>query len=374
MEPQNTSLIKSEETALAVAKPLMYWPELSVQDIENAQLPVLSKKIILAALNQPKLSQVIGVMHENKMNYCLGFLFIKLEWPNPKKQPSDGNILTDEQICLKYAISPDDLIKIRALKNIVKIVYKCIWDSGIKMDEEEQQVLAQSITIDIWHDYANILSIEEVSIIFREGVRKKLKERNSDPKNINNDFFGLNIATFYGWIEDYITETKRQAIKLLPQVKPAISVEKKATPEEKKKLYDIWINNVVSAYNDYVTTGKFIWIDTGNLFYWFNEKNQFFKLTNTLKQTIWEEAKAEIKAEHNPANAKNKDQRMNFKEILEKIELEAAGVQSKINVRAMRLSVRHIFDMFNITEDRDFEKEIRAVQYTIKISAEPEQK
>ena len=75
-------------------------------------------------------------------------------------------------------------------------ITQVIADKGVRLETEDINYLKQNICRDIIHDF-NTLSLEDVNVCFRMGVRGKLGE-----------YYGINVATLYQWLEKYKNESE----------------------------------------------------------------------------------------------------------------------------------------------------------------------
>jgi hypothetical protein len=88
-------------------------------------------------------------------------------------------------------------------------ITQVIADKGVRLETEDINYLKQNICRDIIRDF-NILSLEDINVCFRMGVRGKLGE-----------YYGINVATLYQWLEKYKNEIipeMNKEIQLLKEI------------------------------------------------------------------------------------------------------------------------------------------------------------
>jgi hypothetical protein len=281
---------------LQIYHPLQRYPALSVQNVEEAPYDKSHKEVILATLNNKP------IVHESK---------------------------------------------IEAENSLAKLIGMIIWESGINMTEEEQDILVPYMITAIMKDYSH-LTLKEVEIAFTMGVRKKY-----------GDFFGINVSTFCGWLYKFQYETKKSAMRLIPYIKKTEKPDD-VSEDQKKYWHGAWINSCSEAYKTFCETGiieKFH--DSNNMLYdYIVDKMKLVKLEKEEADKIFIQAKTQYKVEKRSLNARNFGQQLNFKLALEKLQEQDAEVITVIQAKSKRLALPLIFKKLK-DQGLDLESEIR---------------
>jgi hypothetical protein len=291
---ENKSIIKAEE-----AKPLLYANDLTISDIQRADnINALQKEVILAALNYPKIR----------------------------------------------AIKDEFLLGTEIYEYMASIIDKTIWESGITLkvfpQEEREQFIPIAIE-EIKNEYY-LLSVEEVRIAFKRGVRKKY-----------GDFFGINITTINSWLDSYIESTKESTMLMLPFIKPEEKKPKEYTEEEKQEQKQFWLNGVYNDFNYFKDTGDYNFIDFQNSFYEYCNDLGLIKLNKKQRVEIWNKATAICKADYSRSKATSFGQKLDFKKVLDKIkEGKDESVKDMIKSRSKKIAIRYLFkDLVSAKKD-----------------------
>ena len=255
---KENSVSKKESTSLQVydLKPLLYRPDLKVSDVLSTNgISTEQKSIILASLNEIKLKFIDLVEDKNSWN---------------------------------------------TLKDIL---VKTIWESGIGMEKADQKLFITVAIDDIKNEF-EMLTVSDVRIALKNGVRKKYGE-----------FYGMNITTLNVWLKTYQEQTKIEAMLKLPLVKP-IEEEKIYTEEEKLENHRIWIEGLI-------------------------------RLTHDEKLAIREKALLEFKSSKSLKNAKSAGERADFKHILENLQKEnEKPYEEQIKLLCKKIVINNLFNDF----------------------------
>jgi hypothetical protein len=203
-----------------------------------------------------------------------------------------------------------------------------IFESGYKVDNISELILM--VIKDIFNDFSS-LTISECSVAFRSGVRGLLGE-----------YMGLSVKTFYNWLLAYNETIKAEAVRQLQFIKK----EKTITEEDKKKIRLDWLNGFIKDFESYKENGNTDQFDYNNNFYDYCISSGIGYFTRKEKLEIKELAKKRILNSHNVLNARNKDERNSFKEIVNSIvnEVYNKKAETEIVSEAKRLALKTIYD------------------------------
>ena len=169
----------SKELQIEFSKPLLHYPNLTVGDIQRSALTAHEKEVILASLNNVKIQSIN---------------------------------LNGDSVCYNA---------------LIEIIGRAIWETGIStLTESEMNILLPIIVQEI-NDEHKDLTIEDIRIAFKYGVRKKYGE-----------YYGINIATISVWLQSYTNITKREAMKRLSFIR-VDDKNKELTEAEKNKHREI---------------------------------------------------------------------------------------------------------------------------------------
>lgn len=273
----------NEQNSSQIVKynPLMFYPDLTTQDIEKSTMPEFSKQIALASLNNPKIKQ------------------------------------------LNQSEVKDSLIETLGI---------CIWESGFNIDKEEQKLFINYAIEVIRVDYSS-LTLEEIKIAVLRGVRGKY-----------GDVMGMNIRMLCKWIDTYIEEEKVPVIRQLGTIKKEEQKEKQVTDEEKKYWRSVWLLRCLEAFETYKSSGQNTFLDLNNALYNFiRYEMRLVDLTEEEVNDIWSRAKVLYKQEHSPENARNLGQKVQFKAVLERLALQDKSENENIKNRARKIALTNLF-------------------------------
>jgi len=317
MQEENNKLqiIDNQDNGLTVPykeTPVLYMPKLKVRDIEDSDLIVpLEKEVLLATLN------------------------------NERVRNLDLDIGSEPQ------------------KQLVSIFTKMIWESGVSLEtfsKSDRTIFIPIAIEEIKRDYSH-LTIEEIGIAFRMGVRKKYGK-----------FYGINISTMVEWLDTYITTTKHEAMLRLPYIKPSdIEKPKELTEEQKLKIHNDWLNSIYSKFENYKKNNIYDFYDFKNNFYTYCKKLGLINLDEGQQQAIWDKAVEELKLKHHPKNAKNFGQRINFKTIYDKLKLDDVDKEgeSLIISHARKITIKWFFKKL-VKENKELKAVIEEAELNLK--------
>lgn len=207
------------------------------------------------------------------------------------------------EVKLKFIDLDADVNSWNTLKDIL---VKTIWESGFKMEHDDQKLFITLAIEDIKNEF-EMLTISDVRIALKNGVRKK-----------HGEFYGMNITTINVWLNTYSEMTKKEALKQLYLVKPP-EVEKVYTEEEIKQNHDIWINSVYNEFYSYRDTNTYSFIDFKGAFYDYAKRIGLLNLSDEEKDRIHAEALLQYKKSKHLKNAVSVGERAEFKHILDNL-------------------------------------------------------
>lgn len=272
---------------IVLNKPLLYYPDLSVGDVQNSNLLSFSEKeVLLASLNNEKLRNI-------------------------------------------------DLLRDSApYKTLVEIIAKTIWESGIStMGEAEMQMFVPIAIQEIKNEH-EYLTIEDVRLALKNGVRKKYGE-----------YYGMNITTLSVWLEAYTNQTKRDSMLRLPFIKKQ-EVPKEQTEQQKKEFHRVWLNSVYEHFNNFKNTNVFDFVDFNNSFYKYCKKLNLINLSGDEQQEIWDLAVKELKAQYQNSNERSYGKRIDRKNILESLKIgeNDKTLNELIIIKSKKIAVHRFFE------------------------------
>jgi hypothetical protein len=218
-------------------------------------------------------------------------------------------------------------------------ITQVIADKGVRLETEDINYLKQNICRDIIRDF-NILSLEDINVCFRMGVRGKLGE-----------YYGINVATLYQWLEKYkneiIPEMNKEIHDNLP--KP-LEIETKVD----YKAFDFTlvetIKNILvgeielTNYNDY-----------GNIHYNLLDKLNLIHFTTDEKMEIFNRAKDVVKYNLTKKNIELIEQGRSIQiidteKLLKEIELNSKTNNDIVIIEAKKIAFRDCLSRIENTE------------------------
>lgn len=218
-------------------------------------------------------------------------------------------------------------------KELVVIFARMIVESGIgTMNETEQEILI-SLFIDEVKNEFSYLTIEDIRLAVKKGVRLDYGK-----------FYGLNITTLNYWLKEYISTTKKNAMKSLSLLSPK---EEKITisDEQKKVLHKKWLDSWIDLFEKYHEGENIVVSDVGNVFYKYCIKNKIGSLTDSEKIILENRAKRLIIA-NGKEQARSSFQIKEVNKIIEDINRNkySDDLDRKIVSEAKRLAIFDFFD------------------------------
>lgn len=215
---------------------------------------------------------------------------------------------------------------------LVKIFAKTIVESGIGMEEKEQEALIFLCIQEVINDFS-YMTLEDVRIAVKKGVRLDYGK-----------FYGLNITTLNFWLKEYVNTTKKDAMKLLPQIKPKEEF-KGLNDEQQKIIFKRWLDSWIDLFEKYHEGENITVSDAGNVFYKYCIKNKISSLTVQEMITLENKAKRLIIA-HGKEQARSPHQIKELNAVIEAINRNRINddLELKIVSEAKRLAIFTIFD------------------------------
>ena len=165
---------------------------------------------------------------------------------------------------------------------LLKLVGQTHLDCGFKVDKE---TLAQTIDtlVDDLQKYNSSLSFQEIELAFKNGWKKEY-----------GDFFGLNNATYFGWVNAYTFGEKRLRVK-----KTLLEAKENANKEPAKKteaeIDEIMLDACLRSFDDF--RRKVPVVDAGNVKYNYLVKCGLINFTKERKQEIRNKVESRLKVE-----------------------------------------------------------------------------
>jgi len=320
VENNKLQVINNIGNELTVIKtPLLYHPVLKDFDIQKCDIiDENEKEILLATLNNPKI-RTLDVTRDGGINGL----------------PTDP------------------------YSSLIDIITLTIWEWGVseeKFSKRDQKIFIPIAIDEIKRKYKN-LTIEEVKIAFRNGVRREYGE-----------FYGINITTINFWLDTYIESEKHEAMLRLPYIKPSdVEKPKELSEEEKLKLHTDWLNKVYNYFENYKKNNIYDFYDFKNTFYLYCKKLGLINLDEGQQQAIWDKAVEELKLKHHPKNAKNFGQRINFKNIYDKLKLDEVDKDGEALIinHARKITIRWFFKKL-VKENKELKAVIEEAELNLK--------
>lgn len=162
--------------------------------------------------------------------------------------------------------------------SLVGIFAKTIVESGFNIKEEEQEILI-SLFIDEIKNEFSYLTVEDVRIAVKKGVRLDYGK-----------FFGINITTLNFWLKEYITSTKKDSMKSLPKIAPKNEYSG-LNDSQRSVMRKEWLNSWIELFEKYHEGENVTISDAGNVFYKYCFANKIGSLTDSEKITLENKAK-----------------------------------------------------------------------------------
>lgn len=291
MEENNSLEKTNSNNSITVTEntPLLNFPSLTLYDINNAMMIPLYKEVIIASQNYPKISAM------------------------DKSEVRNG------------------LIEILAL---------IIWESGstIRDDATEQKLLINYMIEEIQKDFFH-LTLPEVKIALKKGLRGHYDAQ-----------YGLNVKSLYISIDNYISETKVEAMTLFSKLKPKEEY-KGLNDEQKAIVYRKWLESFIILFEKYHEGENIDITDIGNVFYKYCTRNKIGSLSDKQKIELENKAKRVVVSKGNEY-ARSSHEVKELRELVNSINKNKydEDIELRIVSEAKRLAILVFFD--KLIEDK----------------------
>jgi hypothetical protein len=165
---------------------------------------------------------------------------------------------------------------------MIILIGKTHLSCGFKADENQIQQTIHELCNDLLK-YNSTLSFQEIELSFKNGWKKEY-----------GDFFGLNNATYFGWVNAYTFGEKRLKVK-----KTLLEAKENANKEPAKKteaeIDEIMKDACLRSFDDF--RRKIPVVDAGNVKYNYLVKCGLINFTKERKQEIRNKVESRLKAE-----------------------------------------------------------------------------
>lgn len=163
------------------------------------------------------------------------------------------------------------------IKNMFVLIGKTHLNCGFEVDKNQVGLTIDELCSDL-KKYNSTLTFSEIQIAFNNGYKKKYGE-----------FYGLNNATYFGWVNAYTwSESRLKAKKTIENGKKIEEV--KLTEQEKEEIVK---NGVLKMFEDF-KKGLDIF-DSGNVVYDYLDKKGHITFTKERKLEIYKSVEERIK-------------------------------------------------------------------------------
>ena len=223
-----------------------------------------------------------------------------------------------------------DIEKKEVVMGVKDILVKTIFESGHKFEENDQTTLLMIVCDDLLRDFPR-LTIDEIKIAFRNGVRK-----------VYGEYYGITVISIYGWMKKYETETKVEAMRI-KQEALSIAREKQyvkpvPTPEEWQQMM---YKSSIDLFDTY-RANKENALDVGNIHYSFLLGLGLINFTDERKANILKTAEAKLKLESIKGNGDVA--RMSNRHFLKALEKKEDSAIKVLENEVRRVSLHEFFD------------------------------
>lgn len=288
---------------LIISEKLINHPTLTVSDIQKSSIPELTKKVIIASQNFPKIRTL------------------------------------DEKVSRDY---------------LIDLLAAVIWESGHNIEADEQKILINYMIEEIKNDFSN-LTLEEVKIALKKGLR-----------GYYGQVFGMNVKMMYSWLESYVSETKAESLKYLTIIEKK-EPEEKSDDHKRYLHFEwlkLCIN-AYEEYKETGKT-SFV-DAKNNLYDYIRYKLKLADLTKEEVDNIWQYAVLEYKSNHSIEKSKNKYELIDFRLLIKKFQDGDSTEQEKVKFIARKIALNKLFEKIkgaNIDFRKvviDFENKINSI-------------
>lgn len=146
-----------------------------------------------------------------------------------------------EIIIASQALPIKDMDKKEFVLEMTNLLLRAVFESGHnKLEEKDQTAILMIACDDLLREFG-FLTLEELRIIYRRGVRGQLGE-----------YFGINVKTLYNWVTQYVSESRNEAMKAkmdaMANKMLEMEVKLQPTPEQWNQ---IMYNSCIELFDKY---------------------------------------------------------------------------------------------------------------------------
>jgi len=203
----------------------------------------------------------------------------------------------------------------RFVNEMLLLIKKTHLNCGFKFDDSQK--FATNETIDeLCEDlkkYNGSLSFSEIELAFKNGYKKQYGE-----------FFGLNNATYFQWVNAYAYAENRLRIKKL--LLDAKEKGKEQPAKSEKEIKEIMEGAIIRSFDDFKKGGLIF--DAGNVKYNYLVKIGFLNFTVERKKEIFEQVKERMKQDAIETKTNNETIAKALSKILPETEISNARTAS----------------------------------------------
>jgi hypothetical protein len=213
-----------------------------------------------------------------------------------------------------------DLRKDELLTLMLGLIGKTYLNLGQEMDSNQVNMTIDELCEDL-QKYNGTLSFAEIQIAFKNGWKKQY-----------GDFFGLNNATYFGWVNGYTwSESRLRAKRMIEDAKRTGNEPKPEVSEEQRE--EIMRNGALKMFEDHKAGGSIL--DPGNVVYEYLLKKGLINFPRERKEEIRKKTEDEMKA----AAISNKDRAETIESVLKKV-----MVPDIIKANSKRTALKEFFN------------------------------
>jgi hypothetical protein len=210
-------------------------------------------------------------------------------------------------------LTKTDQGKIYAGETLKTIINRTIFESGMKVENPELVII--SVIDDIFLDF-QVLTIDEIRIAFRLGVRGRLGE-----------FMGMNVRTFYRWLNEYSEGIKREAVGVYLLLPKPEDKPKGISYEQRLNYHNNWLNSIYSDFDSFdiekelspTQTGYYFTQDYGNVVYELFRELELMEFTITEVKICIKKATGIEKNKRRAGKAMSEIEQIEFRKFIQKL-------------------------------------------------------
>jgi hypothetical protein len=293
MEENNSLEKTNSNNSITVNEntPLLNYPSLTIGDVNNAIMTPLHREVILASQNHPKISN------------------------SDQSEARDG---------------------------LIEILAIIIWESGVASlldDKKEQKILINYMVEEIKKDFFH-LTLPEVQIALKKGLRGHYDTQ-----------YGINVKSLYGSLDNYVSETKIEAMTAFNKLLKPKEEYKGLNDEQKAIVYRKWLESFIILFEKYHEGENIEITDIGNVFYKYCTRNKIGSLSDKQKIELENKAKRVVVSKGNEY-ARSSHEVKELRELVNSINKNKydEDIELRIVSEAKRLAILVFFD--KLIEDK----------------------